>query len=562
MNSHIDAYLDKVCSHIRCRAAHKEIREELSAHIGDVRRCLAKEGVPKDEADRKAVAAMGDSKAVGVELDKTHKPQVAWSLLAICAVILLFGGAVMYVCGDAGMFGKGQIRFGTYLAHMATAIALMLPVMFLDYRKIWKYHMIILGAALLLILYGAFFGTDVGGVRRWIGLPGGGMLNVAELSVLVIVPIACLLYKYRDGGLFGVYKLLLVTMAAAVLLFGLPFLPGALLLVCGVGITLFVSIMKKRFKSSKIKCAAVFFVSSVSFIMFLVYVCAALPWVPAGTEAFLTRGHSDPTGAGWQTVMADKWLETASFIGAARETVEGLTIEESLPDFAGKFILVTIIAKFGWASGLALMLAIATLIVRLFRMTARINNSLGYFLSLSACVTLTLRFVTGILNNFSLIPSSGFTVPFISYNSSGYIVDMILTGVVLSVWRYNNIFSQNPSSKFEAFVFLKLLLRPAKRPLSALAAWTEPLFSKALERLNPLFSKLLNWMGFVSEGPEYEDCETYEYAQWPPERGQIERAGVAENLSEARKWLQAAAALGSVDAIKALENIPPDPFFK
>jgi len=159
-------------------------------------------------------------------------------------------------------------------------------------------------------------------------------------------------------------------------------------------------------------------------------------------NAFLTRGQSDPQGGGWTIVQADYMLGHSKMFGAA-DSVN----YSHLPGLSYNFILVNIIAHLGWAAGIAVIAAVSAFIIQLFRITAKIKNSLGFYVALSASVMLALRFVTGVLMNFSLIPSADFYIPFLSYQGSGYIADMILLGTVLSVWRYNRIFSRSPEIK-------------------------------------------------------------------------------------------------------------------
>ena len=49
--------------------------------------------------------------------------------------------------------------------------------------------------------------------------------------------------------------------------------------------------------------------------------------------------------------------------------------------------------------------------------------------------------------NFGLMPFGNTYIPFLSYQGSGYITDMILLGTVFSVWRYNKIYSRSPEIK-------------------------------------------------------------------------------------------------------------------
>ena len=47
--------------------------------------------------------------------------------------------------------------------------------------------------------------------------------------------------------------------------------------------------------------------------------------------------------------------------------------------------------------------------------------------------------VTGILRNFGLIPAAQVFFPFLSTGSSGIVVSYILVGIVLSIYRYQNL---------------------------------------------------------------------------------------------------------------------------
>ena len=39
---------------------------------------------------------------------------------------------------------------------------------------------------------------------------------------------------------------------------------------------------------------------------------------------------------------------------------------------------------------------------------------------------------------FNLIPLTGMSMPFVSYGGTGYIVNIVLAGIILAVWRRNN----------------------------------------------------------------------------------------------------------------------------
>ena len=87
----MEEYLKKVLEQIRCKKAQGEIREELRAHIEDQKEANLAAGMSVEEAERKAVADMGDPVETGMELDRIHRPRMDWKLVAVIVVLSLAG---------------------------------------------------------------------------------------------------------------------------------------------------------------------------------------------------------------------------------------------------------------------------------------------------------------------------------------------------------------------------------------------------------------------------------------------------------------------------------------
>ena len=60
-------------------------------------------------------------------------------------------------------------------------------------------------------------------------------------------------------------------------------------------------------------------------------------------------------------------------------------------------------------------------------------------MSFAASTVLALKTGIGISLCLSLFPITSINIPFISYNSTGLFVDLILVGIVLPAWMHNNI---------------------------------------------------------------------------------------------------------------------------
>lgn len=78
-----------------------------------------------EEAEREAVADMGDPVETGIALDKVHRPQVAWQMIAIMAVMTVASFLVHRQLGNLGT-----------CRHLAIGFVLMIGVYFLDYTRI------------------------------------------------------------------------------------------------------------------------------------------------------------------------------------------------------------------------------------------------------------------------------------------------------------------------------------------------------------------------------------------------------------------------------------------
>ena len=77
---------------IRFKPDRGKVQEELLAHIVDHMEFMVFHGYTEEEAEARAVAAMGNPEEVGKQLDAVHKPWLGWLWIAsrVLVMILLF----------------------------------------------------------------------------------------------------------------------------------------------------------------------------------------------------------------------------------------------------------------------------------------------------------------------------------------------------------------------------------------------------------------------------------------------------------------------------------------
>ena len=75
-----EMFLESVLKQIVWRGEHASIREELTAHLEDHIQMLMEKGMEPSEAEREAVASMGDPREIGRQLSRQHRPFLGWAV--------------------------------------------------------------------------------------------------------------------------------------------------------------------------------------------------------------------------------------------------------------------------------------------------------------------------------------------------------------------------------------------------------------------------------------------------------------------------------------------------
>lgn len=195
----MEAYLEKLLSQIRCKKARPYILDEIRTHIESQIEDNLSCGMEYEEAERSAVADMGDPVEVGIALDKIHRPIIAWKLLVIVGVSSLLGmivqQSIFYKTIHSDLEPYLQETYQASMVGFVSSIILgfiiMSGIYFVDYTVIAKYSKII---GLFIIVMGilrltGFFGGVENGDYYSIGF---GMFRISAMSIMMSI------YRYKD----------------------------------------------------------------------------------------------------------------------------------------------------------------------------------------------------------------------------------------------------------------------------------------------------------------------------------------------------------------------------
>lgn len=453
MNNEVKKFLDEVCGYIKYKGIHDEIKEELKMHIEELTESYKTHGFSENDAIKKSLTGMGNASEIGQKLNSQHKPQTEWSLIILTFIISAFGILVMYV---SSKFENQAIPFTRYIIHIVMGTLVLFGVYFFDYTKMKKHSFKLYFSAVFLLIICMIAGTRYNGIKSYINL-GIISLSVNPVAGMLFVASFCgFLDRYRDEGFAGIIKMILLG-AFSMLFFMLqPSMSMVFILFIVYSVVLLRAISMKHFGgNSKIQMISVLSFGSVASVFSFIFVIIKNPHRINKMFMFFDNGARDPSGSGWIYVIADKLLKSSEPIGKAAPLPEG-SPDWIMPSITTDFAFLNLITNFGLLAGAVLILIISVLIVRMFIISGKIKNSFGFYLSLSSCIMLAIQFVMNALMNFGLCPYSDISMPFISYGGTNFIINMIYVGIILSVWRKNNILIRtyrNITSKHKMITF-------------------------------------------------------------------------------------------------------------
>ena len=446
----IEEYLTEIKNQIRDKKAREFVTNELQAHIEDRAEGLQNKGMDHDRAILQAVEEMGDPVSVGVSMDRIHRPRLEWKFLLYVIYISILSLGVLYsvyIALSSGNVGGSAFGYGYPKSHIASilvGLVAMIIVYRLDYTFLAGRSRLI--AAVFLILFTfltMFFGVSINGVRRWIRF-GGIIFSISALFLIYLPIFAGILYDYRKQGRTAVFKIFLWMIA--------PVFSQRL---CGDGtisfsmfmlfseIILFMIVFNKNwYKVDRRK-----FMKGVGIGFFAVTallvarIVKASDYQKARMQIWLSHfglasGGIVDSDMNYTAKCLEKIFQRSSFIGKSESAIY---ILKNTPDALGDYILASISATCGKLAVGVIIISLMVLAIYIFGISVKQKNSLGSIVGCSCGIVIAVQALSNIFIVFGLLPSTATLLPFFSMSINNNLVVYILLGLVLSIYRYQDI---------------------------------------------------------------------------------------------------------------------------
>jgi len=362
-----------------------------------------------------------------------------YNLLIIVIFLVSFGLVILYSASAFSarrMFGDDMHFFSRQAIISVVSIVIMLVITRFDYRLYSKFAFFIYGFSLLLmVLVQTPLGVEAYGARRWLPILGTEYTfqpsQFTKLAVIVFISYIICRYGKRAFTMKGALKIFAYGTVAAAAVFVLTEDLSTAIVVMSITVGLY-------------------FVVHPKYKWFVIAALAAIVVVIAGLQFI---GNNLDVSENFRMVRIITWLdpeahpETGGFqilqslyaIGSGgfwgRGLGNGTQKLGIIPEIHNDMILAVIAEELGVFGVLILLLLFGMLLYRLMFIAQNAPNLFcsllvtGIFIQIAVQVILNIAVVT------NLVPTTGITLPFISFGGTSILFLMAKIGIALGVSR-------------------------------------------------------------------------------------------------------------------------------
>ncbi|MDD2979792.1 MAG: putative peptidoglycan glycosyltransferase FtsW [Hespellia sp.] len=369
---------------------------------------------------------------------EVKKAYVDYNLIVVIIFLVCFGLIMLY----SASYYEAQIKFGNDMEYFSkqalisvVSFAVMLIVSKIDYHIYAPFSLeIFLFAIFMMVLVQTPLGVESYGARRWLQLPGNMTLQPAEImkiAVILFIPyIICKIGK-GVGTTEGALKILAYgAIASGCVLFLTDNLSTALIVMAISVILLFVV-------HPKTKPFLVLFGGGLTAAVVGIMILSAN--ISTSTNFRLRRllvwlrPEEYSASGGYQVMQALYAIGSGGFWGKGLgNSTQKLSV---IPEAQNDFILSIICEELGVFGAIVVVVLFGILLYRLLFIARNAPDMYGSLVATGILAHIALQVVLNIAVVINLIPTTGITLPFISYGGTSVLFLMIEMGIALGISR-------------------------------------------------------------------------------------------------------------------------------
>lgn len=361
-----------------------------------------------------------------------------YDLLMILVFLMCFGLVMLYSTSAYSAnadFGNDMFYFSKQAIISVVSFAFMLFVSKLDYHVYgafsWQIYYISL---FLMLLVKTPLGVEAYGSRRWLQLPGKMTLQpseIAKIAVILLIPYEICRLGPKIQSKKGIERVCAVGAVAAGGVMVLTDNLSTAIIVAGItGILIFVAHPKIKPFLKLIAAGAVVVVVGLS------YLSANI----SSSENFRLRriitwldpeNHADE--GGFQVMQGLYAIGTGGFFGKGLgNSTQKLGV---IPEVQNDMILTIVCEELGVFGVIVVLVLFGLLLYRLMFIAKNAPDLYGSLVASGIFAHISLQVILNIAVVTNMMPTTGVTLPFISYGGTSILFLMTEMGIALGISR-------------------------------------------------------------------------------------------------------------------------------
>ena len=360
--------------------------------------------------------------------------------LIVLALLVSYGLVIVYTA----VYNDADYSFSRQLACVAIGVVLMIVIGRFDYRNLSDFTTVLLvvNVALILSPHIPGLGTDAGmGAQSWIKV--GIQVQPGEFAKITVILLAASVVSRYGGRLDDVREYL---KALGIML--VPFLCIMTQPDLGTGLVyLFITAVALVVGGARPKFLLITLVAGIAAIA-AVFAIDQVLYDATGEYkllkqyqrnrllVFLEHDSVNLSDEGWNLKQAQVAIGSGGLFGKGLFNATQATLG-FLPEAPTDFIFCVLAEQLGFFGVMALLALYAALVLICFRIAGASSDLFGTIIVMCTVGMWLFQILENIGMTLGLMPITGIPLPFVSYGSTGMVMNFMLLGLIGSVWAHN-----------------------------------------------------------------------------------------------------------------------------
>ena len=345
-------------------------------------------------------------------------------------IILLFFIGLFFSLVSTSLIASDKLDTNDYsfffkhLFFIFLGLAVMFAISSIDQKKLFNFSIIIFFLSLIFLILVPFIGIEVKGSRRWINLFFLPRFQPIELvKPFLIIFISSILCSQKYNNIYFKYLIsFLITLSVALLLVIQPDIGQTLLVFFSWSVLIFTSGISMIF-------LVILFLSLISVFFYLIFFIEKFEYIKNRLISFFN------SESGSHNFQSDKALESISSGGFFGKGIGEGTLKNRVPEAHTDYIISVISEEFGVIAIILILLLFLVFIYLIFKKVYFVNEEKTKLVLVGCSSLILMQAMIHIGVNIRLFPTTGMTLPFISYGGSSIISISILSGIILNLTK-------------------------------------------------------------------------------------------------------------------------------